>query len=164
MRASDYLQAKRIIPDLGIWIQCFSLYAAVILTKQPERATSLLLYQSSITKLSQKFNWPSWVVYDNSYHHEAADSGQQNWSKIDPSLHTQCFTGMAMSAEGWCSLCHSVEHLKHNCPLNLQSPRPSAQPHTPYRQATPSDLRKGLPSQANGVKSCAFREAYSAGH
>ena len=28
--------------------QCFSLYMAVILTKQPERATSLLLYQFSI--------------------------------------------------------------------------------------------------------------------
>ena len=118
LQASDYLQAKRLITDLGIWIQCFSLYAAIILTKQPERATSLLLYQASIAKLSQKFKWPSWIIYDNSFRQEAADCAKQDWSKIDPSLHAQCFTGMSISAEGWCSLCHSVEHLKHNCPLN----------------------------------------------
>ena len=120
LQTSDFLQAKRLIPDLGIWIQCFSLYMAVILTKQPERATSLLLYQSSIAKLSQKFKWPVWVIYDNSYRQEAADSAKLDWAKIDPSLHAQCFTGMAISSEGWCSLCHSVEHLKHNCPLNSQ--------------------------------------------
>ena len=120
LQTSDFLQAKRLIPDLGIWIQCFSLYMAVILTKQPERATSLLLYQSSIAKLSQKFKWPAWVIYDNSYRQEAADSAKLDWAKIDPSLNAQCFTGMAISSEGWCSLCHSVEHLKHNCPLNSQ--------------------------------------------
>jgi hypothetical protein len=64
LQASDYLQAKYIIPDLGIWMQCFSLYVAVILTKHPESTTSLLLYQSSIAKLNQKFKWPSWVVYE----------------------------------------------------------------------------------------------------
>ena len=99
LQASDYLQAKRLIPDLGIWVQCFSLYMAVILTKQPERATSLLLYQSSIAKLSQKFKWPAWVIYDNSYRQEAADTAKQDWSKIDPGLHAQCFTGMAISSE-----------------------------------------------------------------
>lgn len=61
LQAAEYLQAKRLIPDLAIWIQCFSLYAAVILSKFPERRTSLLLYQSTIAKLSQKFTWPSWV-------------------------------------------------------------------------------------------------------
>ena len=59
-------------------------------------------------------------IYDNSYRQEAADSAKLDWAKIDPSLHAQCFTGMAISSEGWCSLCHSVEHLKHNCPLNSQ--------------------------------------------
>ena len=46
MQAADYWQEKRLIPDLAIRIQCFSLYMAVILTKYPDRATSLLLYQS----------------------------------------------------------------------------------------------------------------------
>ena len=120
LQAAEYLQAKRLIPDLGIWIQCFSLYTAVILSKSTERGTSLLLYQSSIAKLSQKFSWPFWVIYDNSYRQEAADTGKLDWSKIEPSLYAQCFIGMAISSEGWCSLCHSVEHLKHNCPLNPQ--------------------------------------------
>ena len=83
-QASEYLQAKWLIPDLGIWIQCFSLYAAIILTKHSERQTSLLLYQSSIAKLSQKFNWPSRVIYDTSYCQEAAaKQGKQTGQRLN---------------------------------------------------------------------------------
>ena len=119
---AEYLQAKGLISDLGTWIQCFSLYAAVVLSKFLERRTSLLLYQSTIAKLSQKFNWPSWVIYDTLHRQETADTGKTDWSKIEPSLHAQCFVDMDVSSEGWCSLCHSVEHLRHNCPLSPQPP------------------------------------------
>ena len=141
LQAAEYLQAKRLIPDLGIWIQCFSLYAAVVLSKFPERRTSLLLYQSTIAKLSQKFNWPSWVMYDTSYRQEAADTGKYDWSKIEPSLHAQCFVGMAISSEGWCSLCHSVEHLRHNCPLSPQLP-PREAPKRPPPESPPTSYPK----------------------
>ena len=53
------VQPKRLIPDLGTWVQCFSLYTAVLLTKHPHRATSLMLYQKNIGYLSQRFRWPA---------------------------------------------------------------------------------------------------------
>ena len=123
MQVSDYLQARCLILDPCIWVKSLSLYniMVIILTKQPERATLPLLYQSSIAKLSR---WPAWVIDDNSYRQEAAaDTAKQDRSKLDPCHHAQCFMGMGISSEDWCpSACNSVEHLKHNCPLNSQAP------------------------------------------
>ena len=102
LHATDYFQAKRLIPDLTTWRQCFAIYMAVVIHQQPTRATSLLMYMSSIAKLSQKFKWPSWVIYDHTIRQDADESRKLNWSKIDSSIHAQCFTGMAKSAEGWC--------------------------------------------------------------
>ena len=131
LQTSDYLQAKRLTPDLGTWLQCFAIYTAVVLTRSPERATSLLLYAANTAKLSQKFRWPSWVIYDNSFRQEAAEAGRTDWSKIDASLHAQCFHGMALSAESWCSLCHSVDHIRNSCPLKPRDFLPTKRPAPP---------------------------------
>ena len=104
-------------PDLGTWLQCFAIYTAVVLTKFPERATSLImLYAANIAKLSQKFRWPSWVIYDNSFRQEAAEARHTDWTKIDGSLHAQCFHGMSITSESWCTLCHSVDQLPPKAP------------------------------------------------
>lgn len=94
-----------------------------------------MLHTANIAKLSQKFRWPSWVIYDNSFQQEAAESGRVDWAKIDASLHTQCFHSMALSSESWCSLCHSVDHLKSSCPLKPQGSLPIKRP-APYHTAT----------------------------
>ena len=98
--AADYFQAKRLIPDLATWLQCFALYVDIIVTKHTERMTSLLMYTASIAKLSQKFKWPSWVIYDHSYRQDVAENNKTDWSKVDAGLHAQCFNGMARSAGG----------------------------------------------------------------
>ncbi len=99
----------------------FSLYAAVLMSTYPERSSSLLMYQATIAKLSKKFKWPSWVIYDDSFR-QAAETNKLDWSKIDASLHAQCFTvTMALSVEGWCSLCLSFEvELSHEIPGGTQ--------------------------------------------
>ena len=133
LHAVDYFQAKRLIPDLATWLQCFALYVAIIVTKHPERTTSLLMYMASIAKLSQKFKWPSWVIYDHSYRQDAAENNKTDWSKVDAGLHAQCFNGMAKSAEGWCRYCHSIDHISDSCPVKPmeQSKRRLPNPSTP---------------------------------
>ena len=115
LQAADYVHSKKHIPDLATWIQCFAIYSAVLLTKYPERAQSLLMYSASISQLSKKFRWPSWIIYAQHFGHEGADSGKTDWSKIDSSIYTQRFTGMSLS-EGWCSICTSMDHVKATCP------------------------------------------------
>ena len=53
LQATDLAQSKKLIPDVATWVQCFSLYAAVLIAKSPERAPSLLSYMATICKFSK---------------------------------------------------------------------------------------------------------------
>ena len=48
LQAADYFQAKRLLPDLGTWVQCFAIYAAM--------AKFLMMYSSSIENLAESSN------------------------------------------------------------------------------------------------------------
>ena len=53
VQAEDLLQTKKLIPDLSMWIQCFTLYAAVLAPHQPERVGDLMAYMTIIAKASK---------------------------------------------------------------------------------------------------------------
>ena len=139
LQAADYVRSQKHISDLSTWMQCFAIYSAVLLTKYPERAQSLLMYSAVIARLSKKFRWPSWIIYDQYFRQEAADTGKTDWSKIDSSIHTQCFTGMSLSAEGWCSICTSMDHTKYTCPYRTQDESPGSK--RPIAKMGPSAKR-----------------------
>ena len=126
VQPADLLQAKRIIPDLATWLQCFAVYAAVLLKKFPERSTSLLIYQKHLAYFSQRFPWPSWAIYDAK---EAADADKVDWSQVDYGLHARCFGNQHQQGDAWCPTCHSIDHLADNClfanPREVHRKRPA---------------------------------------
>lgn len=73
VQSMDLCAAKKLIPDLATWVQCFSIYTAVLCSQSPERLPDLLGYAAFIAKCSQKFKWPSWVVYDHNFRQLAAE-------------------------------------------------------------------------------------------
>lgn len=115
IRAEDLAGSKKMIPDLATWLQCFCIYAAVII--EHELAHTKLAYATIIAKASLKYAWPSWVVYDQNFRQEAADSANKDWAKVDPSIYTQCFTSVAISTVGCCRFCQSVDHSSEVCPM-----------------------------------------------
>ena len=115
VQASELVQAQRLVPDFATWIQCFAIYAAIIIARAPERSQGLMAYMLNIAKASIKFQWPSWVVYDQNFRMEAANTPTMDWSKVDPSIYSQCFSNMAKSAAGWCQMCYSIDHCTDNC-------------------------------------------------
>ena len=121
VQAEDLLQSKRLIPDLPTWIQCFAVYATVLTKKYPGRFADLMAYAATIATASKKYKWPAWVVYDQNFRQEAASNPDQPWGKIDPSIYSQCFLGMAKSAEGWCQTCQSLDHTSDSCPAGSSS-------------------------------------------
>ena len=163
LHAAEYFQTKRLIPDRATWLQCFALYMAIIVTKHLERMTSLL-YMASIEKLSQKFKWPSWVIYDHSYRQDEAENNKIDRSKVDAGLHAQCFNGMARSGEGWCRYCHSLDHISDSCPVKPMEQskgrllNPSTPPHPPKRWASPA----GLPICKKWIAALANSSTYTA--
>lgn len=126
------------------------MYTAVLLTKYPARAQSFLMYSAVIARLSKKSRWPSWVIYDCNFRQEAADTGNKDWTKIDGGIYAQCFTGMALSMEGWCTICNSMDHLRSACPcrpledqssskrpVSTKAPRPAKRPRTSGSETDP---------------------------
>ncbi len=91
LHAADLASSKKAIPDLVTWLQCFSLYVAVVAAKQPGKVADLMAYQVLITKASQSYRWPSWLVYDQSFRQEMAGKKGQTWAKVDPSIYALCF-------------------------------------------------------------------------
>ncbi len=116
VQAAELLQARKIIPDLATWVQCFSLYASVVALSSPARISELMAYLTVIAKASQRYRWPSWIVYDQNFRQEAAGNPSQSWARVDPSIYAQCFTGQALSSENWCTRCQCIDHTTASCP------------------------------------------------
>ena len=48
MQAADLTSAKKVIPDLATWLQCFALFVAALAPVAPERMPELMAYQAII--------------------------------------------------------------------------------------------------------------------
>lgn len=119
VQAADLVQSRRLMPDLATWVQCFGLYAAVVVRQKPDRLAELLAYQASIAKASQKYRWPAWLIYDQNFRMEAAGNSQ-SWARVEPGLYAQCFTGQARTMENWCATCQGLDHSSARCPYRSQ--------------------------------------------
>ena len=109
--------SKKPIPDFTTWAQCFALYTAAILIKQPSRASDLMAYFFMTANNARKYKWPSWLVYDQNFRQLMADTRDNVWAKTSPGIFTQCFTNAQKSQESWCRTCYSVEHTSGLCPI-----------------------------------------------
>ncbi len=74
--ASELADSTRVVPDFNTWVQCFAIYAAVLIAKSPERAPFLLSYTSLLAQFSKRYRFPSWLLYDRKFCGEAAESGR----------------------------------------------------------------------------------------
>ena len=122
INSADLHQHKRFISDLGVWIQCFAIYMGIICSQHPHRLPDLLGYMCQISRASQRYKWPSWVVFDQNFRQLVADQGLTSLAHLDTTLYTQCFSGQAKEGQSWCQYCHSLDHASISCPLK---PRPT---------------------------------------
>ena len=90
----------------------------------------MLAYSRDIIRASRQFKWPSWIIYDSSYRRYMAETGQRDWSKVDPSIYARCFTGSARST-AWCEVCITLDHDTSDCPFASVQVRRNRRP-SPY--------------------------------
>ena len=138
--------ARLLITDISQWIKRYSLMAAVLCSKFPDKAGELFAYQASIVRAERNYKGKRWVAYDRQYRREALTRKDLNWSITDPHLYNEAFTGRARSIAR-CSYCLQDDHSAAQCPRNPNRPifgwfpDPSlwpaqpmgAGPHTPTR-------------------------------
>ena len=107
-------RGRRRTQDICVWSQCFAIYVAVMSTKWPQRVPEMMAYMIQIIRASQEYEGLWWFVYDEAYRRQAAATGHVEWSKINPSIFTVCFTSKAKKGQR-CKLCLSSSHSSREC-------------------------------------------------
>ena len=55
------------------------------------------------------------------FRQRAAEENNTSWARPDPGVYAQSY---ALSTEGWCRYCHSVDHISDTCPSHPRSAYP----------------------------------------
>ena len=76
----------------------------------------LLAYLIFILRVSQDFGGIAWVTYDAAFRRQAFITGNRQWSKVNPSLYSISFAGVARTGQR-CDLCLSLSHPTRECTL-----------------------------------------------
>ena len=99
---------RRQVTNILEWVQCYSIYVAVMTTKYPQKIQGLMGYQAPIVQACMEYGRDSWLGYDRRFCQMAAASPDIVWAKIDPTLWNMAITGQAKSSR--CKFCFSLAH------------------------------------------------------
>ena len=113
--------ARPPITDISQWVERFSLMAAVLCTRFPDKAPELWAYQATIVRAERNYDGKRWVTYDRQFRREALARKDLNWSVTDPRLYNEAFTGRARSISR-CTFCLQDNHTAAYCPHNPNRP------------------------------------------
>ena len=110
------------VTDISIWVEKFSVLAAILVTRFPEKAAELFAYQAYIVRAERNYEGNRWVVYDRQYRREALSRIDLNWSMPDSRLYNDAFTGRA-KAIARCAYCLQEDHITQLLPTQSKPPR-----------------------------------------
>ena len=102
------------VQEVSVWLQCFAVFVGVVVKSAPDAVPGLMAYMVSVIRASQEYEGAAWVAYDAAFRRQAAATGQRDWSKINTSLYTICFTGKARRSQR-CDNCLSAAHKTAEC-------------------------------------------------
>ena len=80
---------KRQVTTITEWVQCFSIYAAVMAQKYPIKVRDLLGYQALLVEAHIQYEGDAWLGYDRRFRQTAAASLDLVWAGIWPLLDMQ---------------------------------------------------------------------------
>ena len=109
------------ITNISQWVERFSMMAAILSTRFPEKAPELFAYQGSIIRAERNYEGKQWVVYDCQFRREALARKDLNWSVPNLRLYNEAFTGRAKAIPR-CSVCLQDDHSAVSCPKNPARP------------------------------------------
>ncbi len=112
--------ARPPVTSISLWLERFSIMAAILATRFPEKAPEFLAYQASIVRAERNYEGCQWVLYDRQYRREALARRDLNWSVPNTRLYNEAFTGRARVIPR-CSYCLGDDHLVGSCPVNPAS-------------------------------------------
>ena len=121
------------VPDILSWVQCFSIYTAVIASKFPERVQKLLAYQTLIVREARRCGGRGWLSYDTFFHQQMVGEWRgDEWGRLNPYLFSSTFLAFGGQHRPNCTLCLEPDHQEDDCALAK-----SKSPYLPVKQSSP---------------------------
>ena len=139
--------ARPPIQSISVWIEKYSVMAALLASRFPEKASELFAYQASIIRAERNFEDRRWVAYDRCYRREALSQRNLDWSVPNARLYNEAFTGRARAIPR-CSFCLQEDHVAQSCPRNPNRPWFGWFPDTPGYVVPPHRPSTSRPPQS----------------
>ena len=124
------------ITDLSQWLEKYSVMAAALAQRFPEKAPELFAYQAHIIRCERNYQRQQWVAYDRRFRKEALALKSLDWSMPNQRLFQEAFTGRAKDIPR-CSYCLEDDHVAAACPSNPHRPLFSWPPSIPQWPGPP---------------------------
>ena len=108
------------MPDVLSWLQSFSLYAAVICSRYPNKNRELFAYQNFIVGEARR-GGRGWLMYDMAFRQQMTSIEGTNFAVLNQSLYsTTCLAyGGRVKA---CPSCTLLDHGQDECALKQLDP------------------------------------------
>ena len=111
---------RRDIPDLMSWLHCYSLFAAIICSKYPEKSREMWAYQATIIGEAKRCGGNGWHLYDAAFRQQISSIEQADFSKINQSLYSTTFLAYGGRSQ-FCPNCMLSDHTQEECALATTS-------------------------------------------
>ena len=109
--------SRREVPDILSWLHCFSLYAAVICDKYPQKARELWAYQAMMIAENRRCGGRGWLLYDTAFRQQVWSIEKTDFSQLNQALYSTTF--LAYGGKGqFCSRCLASDHTQDDCALH----------------------------------------------
>lgn len=114
---SNQILGRREVPDILSWLHCFSLYAAVVGSRYPEKSRELLAYQAMLIGEHRRCGGRGWLLYDTAFRQQIVSLETTDFSKLNQSLYATTF--LAYGGKGqFCPSCMLPDHTQDECALH----------------------------------------------
>ena len=82
---------RREISNLLGWLFCYSLFAAIVCKRYPEKAKEMWAYQATIIAESRRCGGNGWHLYDTAFRQQMSSLETTDSSKLSQALYTTTF-------------------------------------------------------------------------
>ena len=107
---------QREVPDVLSWLRCFSIYAAVICSKWPEKKMQLFAYQEMILREARR-GGKGWLMYDSAFRQQITSLDTFDFSTINQSLYSTTCLQLVKKFKA-CVFCGMSDHKRMACPYD----------------------------------------------
>ena len=117
-------QARR---DILSWLQCFSMYAAVVVSEHPGKIRELLAYQAMMIGEARRCGGRGWLLYDAAFRQQIRSYDTMDFAKINQSLYSTTFLAYGGGRPRFCPDCMMADHSHEECALHPNRALPVVQ-------------------------------------